>query len=215
MGHKQLALEKLLKIPKEAFDSAGGSGHSLSNSIWYISTRPNTVPLDLENPSTTIDSEATPSTASQLSCGCPNSCTNAVLNSDASGASCQSRIQWLMTNRGSTELAACKQVGGEEFPLICGKCNPNVCAATKDEKGVATEQEKTGNETKPLSIQCPPCTKDLCRKEELNRCQLHTAPFVCHSGPSRGGCSAVPWEISKTSDGFCFGCCELFAGCEN
>jgi endo-1,3(4)-beta-glucanase len=39
-GDKKGALESTLKISDEAFVSAGGNGHSLSNSIWYISTRP-------------------------------------------------------------------------------------------------------------------------------------------------------------------------------
>ncbi len=215
VGHRQLAFEKLLSVPKRAFESAGGCGHSLSNSIWYASTRPDVVPLDLENPSTTIDTEPTPDTAPPVHCGCPSSCTEAVLNLDADGSSCKNRIQWLMTNRGFTELQACKQVGGSEFPIICGGCNPsNPCLnATVEE--VVTEIIDQGNFTKQKLGQCPPCAKEICRDPELNRCQLATSPYLCHTGPSRGGCSSVPWEVNKAGDGICFGCCELFAGCEN
>jgi hypothetical protein len=170
--------------------------------------------LNLENPSTTIDTEPTPFDAPPVHCGCPSVCTEDILNLDADGASCKNRIQWLMTNRGFTELQACKQVGGEEFPLICGRCNPsNPCSNTTVAViNVIVEQE---NVTKQTAVQCPPCTKEICRNKELNRCQLATAPYLCHTGPSRSGCSSVPWQINRAGDGICFGCCELFAGCEN
>ena len=45
IGHRDKALKHLLAIPASAFLSAGGNGHSLSNSIWYVSTRP-----DVEDP---------------------------------------------------------------------------------------------------------------------------------------------------------------------
>jgi hypothetical protein len=214
VGHRQLALKKILGIPKRAFESAGGCGHSLSNSLWYASTRPDVIPLDLENPSTTIDTEPTPDDAPPVHCGCPSVCTEDILNLAADGASCKNRIQWLMTNRGFTELQACKQVGGEEFPLTCGRCNPsNPCSNTTVAViNVIVEQE---NVTKQAAVPCPPCTKEVCSNKELNRCQLATAPYLCHTGPSRSGCSSVPWQINRAGDGICFGCCELFAGCEN
>ena len=40
IGDKRAALEGTLAVPPSAFTSAGGNGHSLSNSIWYIATRP-------------------------------------------------------------------------------------------------------------------------------------------------------------------------------
>ncbi len=38
------------QLPESVFESAGGSGHSLSNTLWYIYTRPSpNVPYDLKN----------------------------------------------------------------------------------------------------------------------------------------------------------------------
>jgi endoglucanase Acf2 len=38
-GDKEKALEQLFSIPLKVFDSQGGQGNSLSNMIWFISTR--------------------------------------------------------------------------------------------------------------------------------------------------------------------------------
>ena len=42
IGDKVNALAELIEIPKAAFLSAGGNGHSLTNTIWWIATRPDT-----------------------------------------------------------------------------------------------------------------------------------------------------------------------------
>jgi len=59
-------------------------------------------------------------------CGCA-SCTQQVLDRDADGYSCGSRIDWVIDNIDSSETDACALVGGEEFPSICGGCDPNTC----------------------------------------------------------------------------------------
>jgi endoglucanase Acf2 len=38
-GHREDALEEALLIPSDVFASEGGVGNSMSNTIWYISTR--------------------------------------------------------------------------------------------------------------------------------------------------------------------------------
>lgn len=43
LGQRQKALENTLKLTDRAFTSAGGNGHSMSNTIWYIATRPDPV----------------------------------------------------------------------------------------------------------------------------------------------------------------------------
>ncbi|GKZ00939.1 hypothetical protein MPSEU_001045400 [Mayamaea pseudoterrestris] len=68
--------------------------------------------------------------ATVTDCGCPNSCTDAILDSvtsDANGDfSCRERINWVMTNRFVVEEAACKAVYNE-FPSAC-TCDPSNCA---------------------------------------------------------------------------------------
>merc|ERR1712157_673633 len=39
-GRIQEAVEGILNVPMTAYEHAGGNGHSKSNSLWYISTRP-------------------------------------------------------------------------------------------------------------------------------------------------------------------------------
>eukprot|EP00560_Eucampia_antarctica_P007315 CAMPEP_0197828658 /NCGR_PEP_ID=MMETSP1437-20131217/5196_1 /TAXON_ID=49252 ORGANISM="Eucampia antarctica, Strain CCMP1452" /NCGR_SAMPLE_ID=MMETSP1437 /ASSEMBLY_ACC=CAM_ASM_001096 /LENGTH=63 /DNA_ID=CAMNT_0043429957 /DNA_START=228 /DNA_END=416 /DNA_ORIENTATION=+ len=43
--------------------------------------------------------------------------------------SCGARINWLQTSEGSSlsELQACTVIGGDEYPDICGACDPATC----------------------------------------------------------------------------------------
>ena len=63
-----------------------------------------------------------PPSPSPQKCGI-SSCTATVLATSAGGSLCEGRIDWLVANRGATELAACQLVG-EEFPPECGPCAP-------------------------------------------------------------------------------------------
>ena len=62
-------------------------------------------------------------------CGCA-SCTQEVLDRDANGYSCGSRIDWVVENEWqglTSEIEACNLVAGIEYPSICGPCDPNTC----------------------------------------------------------------------------------------
>jgi hypothetical protein len=74
------------------------------------------------NPSTCNSSNPSPTPK----CEC-ESCTQQVLDSIADGHSCGSRIDWVASNLGFTESNACKKVGGDEYPTVCGACNPSTC----------------------------------------------------------------------------------------
>lgn len=201
LGHPEAAIEKALAIPESAFDSAGGSGHSLTNTLWYIASRPTPiVPYDLVNPSTSIHSETVPMSEQEeiIDCGCPDTCIIQVLSTNADGFTCKERIQWLMTNRGLNDLGACRQVSGE-FQSECGPCNPELCSGSNIAKD--TDSEQSG---------CPPCNKEVCQSD-TNRCQIASAPFLCYEGTSMGGCASTPWNLSENH---CLYCCELFEGCE-
>ncbi|KAL3937192.1 MAG: hypothetical protein SGBAC_007643 [Bacillariaceae sp.] len=67
-----------------------------------------------------------------LDCGCPATCTDAVLNRPATGPegtySCRDRIEWVISNLQFDEKDACTVVGNE-FPDICGvNCNSMTCS---------------------------------------------------------------------------------------
>lgn len=68
-----------------------------------------------------------PSTAPPaVYCGCKN-CASA-MNRMADGHSCKDRMNFLMYERGYTELGACRLVAGVEFPAVCGPlCDPDKC----------------------------------------------------------------------------------------
>lgn len=48
-GQWKEAWKKTLELPPIAFESAGGNGHSLTNTLWYIATRPDFVPEPSNN----------------------------------------------------------------------------------------------------------------------------------------------------------------------
>jgi endo-1,3(4)-beta-glucanase len=41
IGHVQEAIDGIIGVPSSAYEHAGGNGHSKTNSLWYIATRPN------------------------------------------------------------------------------------------------------------------------------------------------------------------------------
>jgi len=60
-----------------------------------------------------------------VDCSRPDTCTRAVLSTDAEGFSCNDRIDFLINSLGQSEAGACKQIAAVEFPSQCGGCNPN------------------------------------------------------------------------------------------
>jgi len=205
VGHPDMAIEYAEDLPKEAYTTAGGNGHSLTNTIWYYSTRPKTIPLELPStphptPSTPVVNLPTPAGGS-FDCGCPETCTKEVLDYAAGGYTCGGRIEWLMNDVGKSEIDACAKVAGVEFTDICAGCDPNRCIAPR----VSPKEE---------SESCPACTKDICADSTLNGCPVLDAPFLCIEGLNKGGCSMVPWHLHTVGGSNCDKCCQLTYECE-
>jgi len=207
VGHRDLAAEEVNKLPASVFESAGGNGHSLTNTLWYIATRPTVAePLILDESDDGSDVSAVEdhkdiTQPQSLQCECPDTCTKDQLAADAGeGYTCESRIRWLMTAFGKTEVDACRQVGGSEFRDLCGGCDPDRCAPLPPSSPVQPQQIE-------MEKICPPCLPSVC-KSDLNRCPRSLmAPFLCVSGPNKGGCAQTPWV------GSCTECCRLTSQC--
>lgn len=117
IGHPQEAIEQTLQLSPSVYEGPGGNGHSRSNTLWYISTRPSVAePYQLEDTDLIEIAE--------LSCLKPDTCTSEYLNSMAGEYSCRARIEWLMNSLDLTEATACAQVARDEFPAECGLCYP-------------------------------------------------------------------------------------------
>jgi len=137
LGHKEKALSHAQDLGDSSFEVAGGSGHSLSNTIWYISTRRQPdEPLVLDQ---TYEWEAGPW---NVTCFKPETCTDSVLDAMAGDYSCRSRIEYVVNSMGKTEYEACYQVGVTEFPNICGGCSP------------ASEDDSKETTTAPSTFKC-------------------------------------------------------------
>ena len=145
VGHTQDAFSKALKLPSAVFLSAGGNGQSLTNTLWYISTRPQVKPLDILPPPPPVKPAAggppgsagnaggPPGAVAQkhvTNCGLPQNCTAAVLDTMAGGFTCRARMDWLMNYKSDSEKQACAVVGGLEFPKECGACATSYAKTT-------------------------------------------------------------------------------------
>ncbi|CAJ1946260.1 unnamed protein product [Cylindrotheca closterium] len=121
VGHKGIAFEQAIELPDSSFEGPAGGGHSRSNTLWHISTRP-----DVDEPLLLDTSLPNIGSGGAISCSQPTSCTERVLSTLAAGYSCQNRIVWLMDNKGLSETDACAEVAVKEFPSECGGCDPKV-----------------------------------------------------------------------------------------
>lgn len=118
-GHAHEAFSEALKLPESVFDTPGGNGHSLSNTLWFLTTR-----RLIENPVSLVPAPTPPptTTAAVIDCGKPETCTNQVLANMAGEYTCGARIRWLITTQRYSEADACHQVAGDEFPTECNGC---------------------------------------------------------------------------------------------
>jgi len=201
VGYAHEAAQKLKELPDEAFENAGGNGHSRSNTAWFIATRP-----VIENPIPMVQydkrgkEEVRPKALYELEdCYVPDTCTDEVLDQHAGEYTCRDRISFMIHSEGLPQWQACSRVAGLEFVDICGPCNPNVVVPTISKKQQAEEEEG-------LRERCPLCTETECNSQ-LNRCPFTERTFVCTEGTNKGGCSG-DHQIWVNEDQ-CDVCCEM------
>lgn len=195
IGHQKEAAKDAEALSPSVFTSAGGNGHSRTNTLWYIATRPivdelvriGNATTKEENRTTTKNHDAHVLT----DCYKPKVCTDYVLDTIADEYSCRQRMTDLMYTKGHTQKEACFTVAKIQFPNQCGACIPNGTAH---------------NETGYYKAQCPPCTVDECKSALFNRCPEYRQTFVCTDGSNIGGCSRFPWDVRSSQ---CNRCCEL------
>jgi hypothetical protein len=197
VGHSEVAAGRVEQVPSEAYDDGGGNGHSKSNTLWYIATRPEVAnPVPLDDSDLRGSDEHRPAPVFKLiDCHSPKLCTDDMLDKSAGQYTCRERISYLIDSMGKSQWAACAQVSGLEYPGACGQCNPNLAEEEGEESTTKNEQPE----------QCPPCTQTEC-ESDLNRCPVWDRTFVCSAGSNTGGCSGDPWEVDNVQ---CNACCEL------
>ena len=200
VGHQELAAELSSKLSPDVFESAGGDGHSLSNTLWYVATRETVEkPLALTQseskvtkPNSGKHDESNPNRPAHIrvtDCGQPDRCTDFVLDTIAGLYTCRQRMDWLMQEMGQSEDDACTKIAVSENPWECGDCDPH----------------PTESKAKEEEHMCPECTLEECQSE-LNRCPMYRSTFVCTDGDSSGGCASAPWVVPSPQ---CHACCEL------
>lgn len=81
----------------------------------------------VDDPSSSVPDDLMDASSPTSVCGC-DECTDQILNTYAGPYTCGARINYLMVDCGYTEVDACRQIAGYEFPTICGpKCDPDRC----------------------------------------------------------------------------------------
>jgi endo-1,3(4)-beta-glucanase len=105
IGYKEEAAMRVAELPDDSFENAGGNGHSRTNTIWYIATRP-----DVQNPIPMLhydlrgQEEVQPTPEYELKdCYLPKTCTSAVLGRMAGEFTCAERIQYLIKEEDQTQ----------------------------------------------------------------------------------------------------------------
>lgn len=112
-------------------------------------------------------------------CGCA-SCTQDVLNRDANGYACGARIEWVIANTDLDEANACALVGGDEFPTICGDCDPNTC-----------------NDDPSPPVDIPPIEEPPVEDIEWDGYDLTMTHYWDCSGQSCDATTLSPWNYDK------------------
>lgn len=192
VGYREKAAEQAIGLKPAVFEDAGGNGHSLSNTLWYIATRPiveDPIPLNQTDVKPPKKEHEVNALGPELKyCGKPSTCTDYVLDTIADLYTCRQRIGWL-ANSGMSVHDACVEVASHEFPNQCGLCNPL--------------SDVTPDDIMPAA--CPRCSEEECQSS-LNRCPVYKHTYVCSEGNNYGGCSPYPWMLQKET---CTACCEL------
>ena len=197
VGHGRLALSRARLLPDEVFESAGGNGHSLTNTLWFIATRApveNPLPLDEASSTSVQPNKPFPEESVLTDCYMPETCTEYVLDTIVELYTCRQRIHWLINTMEMSQKDACVQVAAVEWPRECGKCNP-----------LANYTETIKNAEAEAARRCPPCSQQQCHSD-LNRCPVYERTYVCTGGPNEGGCSGFPWYLDSA---LCTECCDL------
>lgn len=169
VGYRDEAAARVALLPDESFTNAAGNGHSRTNSLWYIATRP-----QIQSPIPMVQSdlrgadEKRPAPVFELiDCHTPATCTEEILDRMAGTFSCRDRMAWLIQEQRTSQWDACSLVAGIEYPESCGPCDPSNEVHNDHNETAQVSQETTDI----VEAECPSCTEDECYSQ-LNRCPL-------------------------------------------
>eukprot|EP00980_Cylindrotheca_fusiformis_P009669 scaffold2141_cov120-Cylindrotheca_fusiformis.AAC.4 len=169
VGYSDEAAKRCHELPDDSFSNAGGNGHSRTNTLWYIGTRPEVdKPVPLAESDVRGDQEKRPAPVFEVKdCHTPNTCTDEVLDRMAGNFTCRERMSWFIHANGKSQWGACSAVAISEFPETCGLCDPTLGSVDQQDNSNTTDS----NEEYIRSV-CPPCSKEEC-DSDLNRCPIY------------------------------------------
>lgn len=173
LGLKEKALGHAKNLTDSVFETAGGNGHSMSNTIWYIATRPS-----VDEPYKLVQSYPWEVGQKDLTCFQPSTCTASALEAMAGEYDCRSRISYLINQQQKSEYDACYQIAVDEFPEACGLCKPDSLADVVD--SVVEDVEDLISEFQPSLV--PPadgitCNRPLTCTSDVLR--AYAGEFIC------------------------------------
>lgn len=174
LGHQEKALGHAKNLTDAVFEGPGGNGHSLSNTIWYISTRP--VPAQAYTLTRTYPWEEGPM---QISCFDTTKCTEDVLGLMAGQYSCGTRITYLINQERKSEFDACYQIAVSEFPDVCGACNPGGSSTSGSTSVPSTPEPSTSEQSTSEPIADATLTQEAAIPQDGLTCGQ---PTTCTAG---------------------------------
>eukprot|EP00587_Corethron_hystrix_P001636 CAMPEP_0113312364 /NCGR_PEP_ID=MMETSP0010_2-20120614/9229_1 /TAXON_ID=216773 ORGANISM="Corethron hystrix, Strain 308" /NCGR_SAMPLE_ID=MMETSP0010_2 /ASSEMBLY_ACC=CAM_ASM_000155 /LENGTH=1212 /DNA_ID=CAMNT_0000168185 /DNA_START=643 /DNA_END=4278 /DNA_ORIENTATION=- /assembly_acc=CAM_ASM_000155 len=164
IGKPEDAMAQVLELPGSVFNTPGGNGHSLSNTLWYISTRPEyhfSAVVQPEQPNKTNKKDGSepnnlcsPSVCSESLQSCPIKDAPYYCIDGQNMGGCSNKPWNAVTCQNSCML----KIGCADVDVPDQICSPSTCNSYFD------------------------------------RCPIQDAPYLCFSGTNAGGCSVDPWS---------------------
>jgi hypothetical protein len=200
VGHQDLAVQGALDLRDDVFEDPGGNGHSLSNTLWYIASRPKIdEPVLLDNSTQQHQGNHGDEPLNKGEClPCPQDVCESQLNR------CPLYDTTFICTKGSSR-GGCSgspwDVNATLNPTQCTSC----CELTDCPKLTPADMQDESID----DSNCPPCSQKECLSK-INLCPAdNIAPFLCLEGASAGGCSPSPWSLPED----CSRCCRVLPGC--
>jgi hypothetical protein len=199
VGHQDLAVQGALDLRDDVFEDPGGNGHSLSNTLWYIATRPK-----VDEPVLLGDNHTQQHQGNHgdepLDKGECLPCSQDVCDSPLNR--CPRYEMTFICIKGSSR-GGCS---GSPWDVSEGQYCSSCCELTDCPELTPVEKQVENIDD---DSNCPQCSQKECLSK-INLCPAQNiAPFLCLEGSSTGGCSPSPWSLGDD----CSRCCRVLPGC--
>lgn len=210
LGHWEEAIQKAQDtLTDKTFKTAAGNGHSMTNTLWYLSTRPALEkPLSLKKKKSSENGQQqhNPSNNHHHQHTIVDSTNGCGLCSKdfCDKTRCPDDAPYICSQ--GPALNGCSKVPWTLNPLSCTVCCS--CGNDDDQEDITQITTAANKNVGNTDTACKSCTSEICSNHS---CNIEYAPYLCTDGPAKDGCARNPWQIVNE---VCQECCILTHGCE-